>query len=437
MMLQIGGFALGFSSRLSVIIASEIITALGEQGTRAARGEKMQSAFEVAAGVGLGVFIGGVTNRMFSKPKLRFEGKFDDAAEQASRKGRAELARTDAANVEGKLRAGELKPVTDPGLLAEGYRMEVKILSEGEEHIWRQRKNGWWCRFSQNKVCVAEISGTVTAVAKTYRAGKRVLSQLPVYAPMETIVNKGRQALQEAAPIYSGYLDNLMVRIRRLEEAMDDARRQGILNPEVSSEFGPAFAKLNYEADAVYRRFVQNDPSRRVHALDTIDDAVAKRGGSLIDDPEIYDYLAKAEKKVAGTNYHDHVKRRVLAAFPEGTIFTEDTIKAFLKKQGIDPATVIKGKKRGIDLYVFDRQRNLLTPVDITHVAGNPKHVEKLHRDVSDLESGLGKWRRWDPATRRELPPIKTTEAFEIEYAGLTFDKAAANIIAELRPYAR
>jgi hypothetical protein len=425
LMLKIGGFALGFSSRLSVIIASEILTALGEQGTRSARGEKMQSAFEVAAGVGLGVFIGGVTNRMFSKAELRFEGKFDDAAEQASRKGRAELARTDAANVESKVAAGELKSVTDPGLLAEGYRLEVKIVSEGEEHVWRQQRNGWWCRFSKNKVCVAEISGTVTAVAKTYRAGQRVLSQLPVYKPMETIVNNGRRALQEAAPIYSGYLDNLMVRIRRLEEAMDDARRQGILNPELDPAFGPAFAKLNYEADAVYRRFVMNDRSRRLPAVDVIDEAVAARGGNLIDNPEIYDYLAGVEKMTAGTKYHDHVKRRVVEAFPEGTIFTEDTIKAFLKKEGIDPSIVIVSKKRGIDLYAFDRRRNLLTPVDITHVAGHPKHVGKLHRDVNKLETGL---------TRE---PIKSTEAFEIEYAGMTFDQAAANIIAELRPYAR
>ena len=96
-----------------------------------------------------------------------------------------------------------------------------------------------------------------------------------------------------------------------------------------------------------------------------------------------------------------------------------------LKREGIDPSIVIVSKKRGIDLYAFDRRRNLLTPVDITHVAGHPKHVEKLHRDVNRLETGL------------KGEPIKSTEAFEIEYAGQTFEQAAASIIAELRPYAR
>ena len=51
--------------------------------------------------------------------------------------------------------------------------------------------------------------------------------------------------------------------------------------------------------------------------------------------------------------------------------------------------------------------------------------MEKLQRDFLKLEKGL----------RHE--PIKTTEHFEIEYAGKTYDQAAANIIAELRPYAR
>ena len=62
----------------------------------------------------------------------------------------------------------------------------------------------------------------------------------------------------------------------------------------------------------------------------------------------------------------------VIAVFPEVTIFTEDAIKAFLKKEGIDPKNVIGKKKWGIDLYAFDRRRNLITPVDILTLPVNP-----------------------------------------------------------------
>jgi hypothetical protein len=425
MLLKIGGFALGFSSRLSLIIASEIVTALGEQGTRSARGKKMESAFEVLTGVALGVFIGAVTNRMFGQSGETLSGKLDDAAEQASTKGRVELARTDAPLIERGFASGGSRAVTDPDLISKGYRLEMQVISEGETHIWRQHRNGWWCRFSNGPVCVAKINDAVSAAANAARAAQRGLAYVPSYAPLAAIADRCRAALQAAPNIYSGYLDNLLTRIRRLEEAMSEAVRHGTPKPEVDSLFQPAFEKLRHEADVVHARFVYNDRRRRLPALDAIDAAGAGGLKPIVDDVELYDFWAKVERRAAGTQYHDVIKQRILRELPEGTVFTEDTIKAFLRREGIDPKNVIVKKKRGIDLYVFDRRRNLLTPVDITYVAGHPKHVDKLHRDLNKLETGL------------KGEPLSVTEAFEIEYAGMSFDEATASIISELRPYAR
>jgi hypothetical protein len=425
LVLKIGGFALGFSSRLSMIIASEIVTALGEQGTRSARGQKMESAFEVATGVGLGIFVGAVTNRMFGDSGRTLRGQLDDAAEHAAAKGRTELARGEAPLIERGFAAGGSRAVTDPDLISKGYRLQVEVVSEGQTHIWRQHRNGWWCRFSNGPVCVAKVSDAVTAAANTARAAQRGLAHVPTYAPVAAIADRGREALLAAPAVYRGYLDNLLTRIRRLEEAMSEAVRHGTPKPEVDSLFRPAFEKLRHEADVVHARFVYNDTRKQLPALQAIDEAGGGGVKHIVDEPELYDFWAKVERRAAGTQYHDVIKQRILSELPEGTVFTEDTIKAFLRREGIDPKKVIVKKKRGIDLYVFDRRRNLLTPVDITYVAGHPKHVDKLHRDLNKLETGL------------KGEPLSVTEAFEIEYAGMSFDEATTSIINELRPYAR
>jgi hypothetical protein len=169
LLLKLGGFSLGLSSRLALIVASEIVTALGEQGLRSARGEQMQSAFEVATGIGLGIFVGAVTNRMFGHTESKLAGDLDNVAEQAAAKGRAEVAKTDAALVEKQLKAGEARTVTDPDLVSQGYRLEVEVASEGQMHTWRQQQNGWWCRFSEDPVCVTQINDAVDHVAAEER----------------------------------------------------------------------------------------------------------------------------------------------------------------------------------------------------------------------------------------------------------------------------
>jgi hypothetical protein len=158
-LLKLAGFSLGLSSRLAAIVAGAILNALGEQGTRSARGERMQSALEVIKSVGLEVFVGHFTERLFgARPGRALAGDLDQATELAVVRARREVARTDAALIERELRAGKARAVTDPQLASEGYRLEVDIISEGQVHTWRRTTNGGWCRFTSNPLCVGSLS---------------------------------------------------------------------------------------------------------------------------------------------------------------------------------------------------------------------------------------------------------------------------------------
>jgi len=167
LMLKLAGFTLGLSSRLAIIVAAEVIDALGEQGLRQARGEEMQSAGEVLQSVGFGVFVGHVTNRMFGeKPGGPLAGDLEHAAEEAGNRARREVATTDASVVERELRAGKARPVKDSELAGDGYRSEVDVVSEGQAHTWRQKVDGGWCRFSRKPVCVGKINDSVDEAAR-------------------------------------------------------------------------------------------------------------------------------------------------------------------------------------------------------------------------------------------------------------------------------
>ena len=164
-LLKLAGFSLGLSSRLAVILASEILNALGEQGLRAARGEKMQSALEVVKGIGFDVVTAHFLGRLFHKsPGRALKLNLEEATERAAARARVEIARTDASLVESELRAGRARPVEDPNLLADGYRVEVEVTSEGQKHIWRKKTNGSWCRFTE-ELCVGQINNAVEDAA--------------------------------------------------------------------------------------------------------------------------------------------------------------------------------------------------------------------------------------------------------------------------------
>ena len=167
-LLKLAGFSLGLSSRLAVILASEILSALGEQGVRAARGEKMQSALEVVKGIGFGVVTAHFLGRLFNRsPGRALEQNLEEATEKAAARARVEVARTDASLVERELRAGRARAVEDPDLIARGYKIEVKVTSEGQDHWWRLNTNGAWCRFT-DELCVRQLSDAVDEAARQH-----------------------------------------------------------------------------------------------------------------------------------------------------------------------------------------------------------------------------------------------------------------------------
>jgi Domain of unknown function (DUF4157)/Xanthomonas XOO_2897-like deaminase len=215
-LLKLAGFSLGLSSRLAVILASEILSALGEQGVRAARGEKMQSALEVIKGIGFGVVTAHFLGRLFDKsPGRTLEQNLEEATERAASRARVEVAHTDAALVEGELRAGRARAVEKPDLVADGYRMEVNVVSEGQPHIWRQKIDGTWCRFSNGELCVRGLGAAVEdaaprAIIKLRQIPKALEAgpPAPVFGIGKTLIRPIRgQALKATGPIAEQLLE--------------------------------------------------------------------------------------------------------------------------------------------------------------------------------------------------------------------------------------
>lgn len=168
-LLKLAGFSLGLSSRLALIVAGEILDVLGEQGTRSARGEPMQSALEVIKSVGLNVFMAHFTGRLFdTSPAGALAADLEQTTERAVVRARREVARTDAALVERELHAGKARAVTDAQLASDGYRLEVDVISEGQAHTWRRKTDGGWCRFTSADLCVGPLSDAVDEAAKLH-----------------------------------------------------------------------------------------------------------------------------------------------------------------------------------------------------------------------------------------------------------------------------
>jgi hypothetical protein len=169
LLLKIAGFSLGLSSRLSVMVASEVVSALGEQGLAAARGGTMKSGWEVLQSAALGLFVGQVTNRMFGRAsETPLASGVEQVVEHSAAKGHRIVAATDAGEVEAALRAGRARSVEDTALRAKGYRTEVDVVSEGQAHTWRQKADAGWCRFSDDPLCVGSLGDEVTAAARQH-----------------------------------------------------------------------------------------------------------------------------------------------------------------------------------------------------------------------------------------------------------------------------
>ncbi len=240
------------------------------------------------------------------------------------------------------------------------------------------------------------------------------------HSPCRLQMDMARDVLRDAESQYRGYAENLADRVRLLNDAMESAVRNRTPRTALWTRFGAAFRKISREVDSTYQRIVAGNHKARNPALDEIDGFGGDEHGIMDDTKPRWD----PEKAHAGTSYHDKIKARVLKEMPHDSIFTEDTIQDYLRRQGVDPKYIPK-RSTGIDLFVLDNARNVFVPVDITSVAGGRAHVRKLHADFAAFKEGV------------ERTGMHVTDPIEIEYIGKTFDEAAASIVAELSAYAQ
>ena len=221
---------------------------------------------------------------------------------------------------------------------------------------------------------------------------------------------------------YAGYARNLTKRIEALDEAIAASEARGTLDAEFNERFKDAFDILSEEIDQAHEWFIEG----RGHFApgEEIGSFKSAEPGSLFDSPEP---RFNPERAYEGTAYHDVIKKEVLANLPKGTALSEDTVQEFLQtalKGKVKRMPPIPKKSTGIDLYIIDEGRRLVTPVDITGISGVERHVEKLAGDVEKIKRAF------------RLAGYQMGEPFEFEYVGKTFDEAADSAIAELRALA-
>jgi Domain of unknown function (DUF4157) len=244
------------------------------------------------------------------------------------------------------------------------------------------------------------------------------------HSPCKREVDMAREIEQsQLGGEYTGYTRNLTKRIQALEDAMVESSDRGALKSEYYDRFQGAFDKLSNEIDDAYERFVIDAEDMHFSPADEIDSFASDEPGSLFDDPRRYEWNPRVERALEGTAYHNKIQAEVLARLPKGSALTENNVQAFLRSKGISKG--FPKKSTGIDLYIIDGPRKLVTPVDIIGVAGGKAHVEKLYKDLSRIEAAFKK------------AGYTMAEPFEIEYVGRTLDEAASSVVDELAAYAR
>jgi hypothetical protein len=243
------------------------------------------------------------------------------------------------------------------------------------------------------------------------------------HSPCRFQVDMARDVLRAVEGTrFAGYAENLAMRIRLLDDAMEASSGRGTLKAEYPTRFAAAHRKLAAEIDAAHGVFVDRVQGTRHAAAEEIQRWEAEREHGFMDDPNRF--RRSPERAREGTAFHDHIEAAVVDALPAGTIFTESTVQGLFQRMGVDPNKV-PAKSTGLDLYVIDRTRGVVTPVDIIGVAGGKSHVQKLHEDVARVRDAF------------EQVGLHMTEPIEIEYVGMTFKEAAAGVAAELRAFAR
>jgi hypothetical protein len=248
------------------------------------------------------------------------------------------------------------------------------------------------------------------------------------HSPCQLHLDMAREVLDSVRGTrFQGYAENLLKRIQLLDDAMVESTGRNAMAAEYPQRFSGAFRKLSSEIEIANRRFVGGETNLKLPAADEIESFGSNEPGGVLDDPDRFDYtkqVERAERAAEGTAFHNRIEDAAVASLPPDSVFTENTVQEFLAKKGVDPAH-IPGKSQGIDLYVIDNPRKLVTPVDITGVSGGKTHVAKLNADVAKVRAAF------------EQAGFHMAEPIEIEYVGNTFEEASASVVVELKAYAR
>ena len=241
------------------------------------------------------------------------------------------------------------------------------------------------------------------------------------HSPCEREVQMVRDLLGKAlGGPYEGYVDNLLKRIEALERSMIEAKARGQLNKLVGSRFEASFRKLSNEIEVADRKLYGGGQELHHGAIEDIHAMESGKEHGIMDEPHVWD----PERALAGTAFHEHIEEAVVAKLPRGTVYTENTIQDFLLTKGI-ARSELPARSTGMDLYIFDRSRGVVTPVDITGVGGFKGHVGKLMKDADKMRGLFGK------------AGFYMEEPFEIEYAGKTFTEASTSVVDELKALAK
>jgi Domain of unknown function (DUF4157)/Xanthomonas XOO_2897-like deaminase len=321
-LLKLGGFGLGLSSRLALILTSEILSALGEQGVRSARGENMQSAIDILKGIGFGVVVAHFTGHLFGEsPGRDLVVELDTATMKAARKARAEVARTDASLVERELRAGKARAVDDADLAADGYRMEVDVVSEGQPHIWRQKAEGNWCRFTTRpELCVGQITAAVGEAADV--AIVRLRQAEKALAKAKALAESGAKPPKEVFGAGKSLLRPVRAQALRAANQIDErlldwaiAARSDLINAGVAwGKSNVVTAIVNVDGRMV--PIILDNPEWALHAEGALMTEVRRLG----EFPRVQVQQVFSERIPCGPGYANCMNN-ITRAFPTADIF--------------------------------------------------------------------------------------------------------------------
>lgn len=170
-LLKVAAFGLGFSASISLVIAGIVLDELAEEMTRDIEGKPARSPTEILGSGGTSFLIDRILNKALGAggqaphpraPVPRLEQIVDRAVPVV----RKELAIAEKPLVQDALSEGAARTITDPALKAEGYLVEVPIMTAGARHLYRMRGDGTWCRFSA-AVCGLDLGSDVAAATKS------------------------------------------------------------------------------------------------------------------------------------------------------------------------------------------------------------------------------------------------------------------------------